>query len=322
MMFICISAILWLFCGTISLVSSQITCDITTSDPANVTSLIQDCINNASSPSSSHTYHIRGMEGQTIMLDIPAGVSFLYLHVYGNNELIFNNPAPDIRLYNIQLNAIFGENVFTGLYELTSLDLSYSDTIDFLLNYTFPKLETLIVLYGELQTLDQKFFEKQKSLNTIDARGNPFNCDCDMSWTNHVTDNLGWTIIGTCTNGNSISNSSNYLFCNQSSFNCFTVTCSSDSVCVNTLNSSFCECVEAGYLFENDTCVDMDECSNSADNNCDQVCTNTNGSYTCSCNTGFTLNSDMSTCSGVNKLASEGILLLFLLLSFLVWQLL
>ncbi|KAI6658140.1 Tyrosine kinase receptor Cad96Ca [Oopsacas minuta] len=216
----------------------------------------------------------------------------------------------------------FPRNLLANITTLRTLRVWNSDTIDFLLNYTFPKLEILEVRYDELQTLDQKFFEKQKSLNNLDARNNPFNCDCDISWTNHVTDNLGWTILGTCTNGNSISDSSNYLNCNQSSFNCFTVTCSSDSVCVNTVNSSFCECVEAGYLFENDTCVDMDECSNSADNNCDQVCTNTNGSYTCSCNIGFTLDSDMSTCSGVNKLASEGILLLFLLLSFLVWQLL
>ncbi len=34
-------------------------------------------------------------------------------------------------------------------------------------------------------------------------------------------------------------------------------------------------------------CADIDECSTT--NNCQQLCTNTPGSYTCSCRTGYTL---------------------------------
>ena len=32
--------------------------------------------------------------------------------------------------------------------------------------------------------------------------------------------------------------------------------------------------------------------------NCSQTCTNTNGSYLCSCNSGYTLNADNRTCHG------------------------
>ena len=43
--------------------------------------------------------------------------------------------------------------------------------------------------------------------------------------------------------------------------------------------------------------TDIDECSLGTDR-CSQSCTNTIGSYTCSCNTGYTLNSDGYTCDG------------------------
>ena len=45
--------------------------------------------------------------------------------------------------------------------------------------------------------------------------------------------------------------------------------------------------------------VDIDECSENSDN-CSQNCSNTIGSYLCSCNDGFTLGSDQHTCNGIN----------------------
>lgn len=41
---------------------------------------------------------------------------------------------------------------------------------------------------------------------------------------------------------------------------------------------------------------DIDECTEGL-SSCSQVCTNTTGSYTCSCHPGYTLNADSSTCS-------------------------
>ena len=43
--------------------------------------------------------------------------------------------------------------------------------------------------------------------------------------------------------------------------------------------------------------LDVDECSRDEDE-CDQNCLNTVGSYTCSCNTGYILNSDGLRCDG------------------------
>ena len=35
------------------------------------------------------------------------------------------------------------------------------------------------------------------------------------------------------------------------------------------------------------------------DSDCEQICNNTVGSYTCSCNNGYSLNSDGRNCSGI-----------------------
>ena len=44
--------------------------------------------------------------------------------------------------------------------------------------------------------------------------------------------------------------------------------------------------------------TDTDECSNS-NGGCAQNCTNTVGSYICSCNSGYNLNSDQHACNGI-----------------------
>ena len=51
------------------------------------------------------------------------------------------------------------------------------------------------------------------------------------------------------------------------------------------------------YIF---TFVDVDECSDGT-HNCFQTCTNSIGSYTCGCNTGFLLETNGITCSGMCK---------------------
>lgn len=47
--------------------------------------------------------------------------------------------------------------------------------------------------------------------------------------------------------------------------------------------------------------TDMNECELGTDE-CTQRCTNTEGSYTCQCNDGYTLDSDMKTCTGNGQL--------------------
>ena len=50
------------------------------------------------------------------------------------------------------------------------------------------------------------------------------------------------------------------------------------------------------YLFNSD----VDECEEDTDG-CSQTCTNTNGSFICGCNSGFLLDVNGATCSGMQK---------------------
>ena len=45
---------------------------------------------------------------------------------------------------------------------------------------------------------------------------------------------------------------------------------------------------------------DIDECTNNT-HNCTQTCTNTDGSFTCGCNSGYVLDSDGVTCNGLYR---------------------
>ena len=45
-------------------------------------------------------------------------------------------------------------------------------------------------------------------------------------------------------------------------------------------------------------CKDIDECI-SNNGNCEQLCNNFNGSYSCSCNSGYQLDQNQRNCTGI-----------------------
>ncbi len=57
-------------------------------------------------------------------------------------------------------------------------------------------------------------------------------------------------------------------------------------------------CNLATYIIVAVVVKDVDECILSGTNNCQQVCLNDPGSFTCSCNTGYMLGADGFTCVG------------------------
>ncbi|CAH1271521.1 FCGBP [Branchiostoma lanceolatum] len=60
-----------------------------------------------------------------------------------------------------------------------------------------------------------------------------------------------------------------------------------------------CTC-NVGYTGDGVTCTDVDECGMN-NGGCEQTCTNTMGSYVCSCDDGYTLNADGHSCDDVNE---------------------
>ncbi len=84
--------------------------------------------------------------------------------------------------------------------------------------------------------------------------------------------------------------------------------------CVNTVSSFVCNC-SSGYLLSSNghTCLgedlfcmidyiiatrlDVNECS-TGNGGCSQICTNTVGTYSCGCTSGYTLSNDTISCLG------------------------
>lgn len=94
-----------------------------------------------------------------------------------------------------------------------------------------------------------------------------------------------------------------------------------NQLCANTVGSYLCYCHKgfqlaldsvtcvgkAGYMFcagigpwlwFHSIYTDTNECG-SSNGGCDQVCTNTVGSYYCQCDKGYSLNADIHTCDGM-----------------------
>lgn len=56
-----------------------------------------------------------------------------------------------------------------------------------------------------------------------------------------------------------------------------------------------------GFVLQNDSCTDIDECLKNSTNNCNgmhQECKNSLGNYSCQCLTGFSLDFALNECVG------------------------
>ncbi|XP_062601606.1 uncharacterized protein LOC134263292 [Saccostrea cucullata] len=68
--------------------------------------------------------------------------------------------------------------------------------------------------------------------------------------------------------------------------------------CLNRDGDYICNC-KNGYRKQDKECEDIDECLE-GQSGCDHICTNTPGSFRCTCYMGFTLNKDNSTCNKID----------------------
>ena len=65
--------------------------------------------------------------------------------------------------------------------------------------------------------------------------------------------------------------------------------------------------------------TDIDECSEGIAN-CSQVCTNTDGSFTCECNDGYLLDTDVTSCNGMYRERIDCYNLHEYKLSIIIWK--
>uniref|UniRef100_A0A2C9MA52 Cubilin n=1 Tax=Biomphalaria glabrata TaxID=6526 RepID=A0A2C9MA52_BIOGL len=94
------------------------------------------------------------------------------------------------------------------------------------------------------------------------------------------------------------------LYCESELNGCTSQPCSSGQNCTdltaaqqgNATEGYICGPCPTGFNNVNKLCIDINECSNTS--LCDHICINTEGSYKCQCNEGYTLSSsDFRTCS-------------------------
>ncbi|XP_064384249.1 uncharacterized protein LOC135333252 isoform X3 [Halichondria panicea] len=92
-------------------------------------------------------------------------------------------------------------------------------------------------------------------------------------------------------------------FCEEDRDGCLDIQCFKGTDCTDIPApeaGARCSTCPLGYTGNSLTCLDIDECSLNA-NLCHQICTNTDGSYTCECNEGYQLMDDGFNCEDINE---------------------
>lgn len=130
------------------------------------------------------------------------------------------------------------------------------------------------------------------SLGSIESRNDQSGCKyafmVDVDWFGNLTDIyevqnmpsvpavLDWRLSGNCNSFGPLISRSNTSVCDDTAF------CSNQSVCS-------CFPGYEGNPYLSGGCQDINECADPSTNDCEFYCTNTQGSYRCSCPTGYLL---------------------------------
>ena len=227
--------------------------------------------------SNNNINHLRQFSFQGEHLPI-----LYYLWLIGNNI----SQVDDLTFDDLELNTLYLDS--NPLFPLESLANISSLQFLTLSNNGYTYLSPDLI-----HNLD---------FHAFNLRDNPFNCTCDLQWTNIAQIFISF-VDAICAfplefQGLAITNSAPYANCTQtSSYQCFnhSILCMGSSQCVNTATSAFCSCthISANYGYSQiarDCIVLLDECAEG--NPCTDICTDTVDSYECSCNEGYQLTQD------------------------------
>ena len=200
-----------------------------------------------------------------------------YLWLIGNNI----SQVDDLAFDSLVLNTLY-------------LDSNPSFPLQTLVNIT--SLQSLTLANNGYTYLSPGLFYNL-DFQAFNLKDNPFNCTCDLQWTNIAQIFLSFVGAICYTpvefRGLAITNSTPYANCVQSSsYQCFnhSILCMGSSQCTNTVTSAFCSCAHIGANYgysqiARDCIILIDECAEG--NSCDQICADTLHSYKCSCTEGY-----------------------------------
>ncbi|XP_059163668.1 EGF-containing fibulin-like extracellular matrix protein 1 [Physella acuta] len=124
-------------------------------------------------------------------------------------------------------------------------------------------------------------------------------CSCNLNNTVDCNDTTGECLCAAGWNGTT---------CDEDVNECLNASYCPDymEVCFNLVGSAECRC-EIGFQRSliDLQCKDIDECNIQTASPCEHICNNTNGSFLCSCNSGYEINkTDTTRCVDINECSS------------------
>jgi fibulin 1/2 len=130
-------------------------------------------------------------------------------------------------------------------------------------------------------------------------------CACHQELNASCTDSTGDAgednfLIQSCTCGSGYGGA----FCNVDVDGCDLIDCFPGVECMdNPAPQTGATCGECpdGTITRDNSCEDINECQSNVTNVCEQICVNTVGSFSCSCNAGFILNKDVKSCDDIDE---------------------
>ena len=204
-----------------------------------------------------------------------------------------------------------GENAFIGLNALKAPVLIHNPSFP-LNTLTLAKYITGFVLdFYDPSLINAQFFQQFPHLHFISFEYIPFDCSCKYEWISKLKSdfniNLLLNPLTFCPGrpGIQVDDSNLYTNCNNNiTYQCFnhSIVCEGENwLRVDSGNSCICTYPPERRLYNETSfvCSDVNECEDGS-TVCQGNCTNTIGSYTCSCRDGYT-NVNDTTCSDVNE---------------------
>ena len=197
-------------------------------------------------------------------------------------------------------------SIFVGLDELTTLSINLNPNIPLESILQTKKLINLHIGINNYTHLDPFIFQQLKDLRYLDAHKNPLKCDCSLQWALKMFQSRV-NVKAICLEpwnalGVSINSPLLYTNCTQTqSYKCFDKSAScSNNQLCRNTEDSYTCGCAKGYALLNSGVCH--DVDECADLlKCEHGCENTEGSYICTCQDGFKLSSDGYACVDVNE---------------------
>ena len=202
-----------------------------------------------------------------------------------------------------------GEYTFIGLDGIERISLDHSPSFPLNTLTLAKSIKRFNLNFHDPSLINAQFFQQFPNLNRISFKSIPFDCSCKYEWISKLESdfNINLQLDTFCPGlaGMQVDDSSLYTNCNNNvTYECFdhSIVCEGENwLRVDSGNSCICTYPPERRLYNETSfvCSDVNECEDGS-TVCQGNCTNTIGSFTCSCRDGY-VNFNETTCSDVNE---------------------